>query len=95
MSQDYLQSKDYSVGTILTDFRPFYIPIFQRPYSWTKVECQKLWEDVVEFFLGKTPYKFQLADAPKYFLGALVVYQDGPDAVKRMAQYKAVGELMK
>lgn len=85
MSQDYLQSKDYSVGTILTDFRPFYIPIFQRPYSWTKVECQKLWEDVVEFFLGKTPYKFQLADAPKYFLGALVVYQDGPDAVKRMA----------
>ena len=27
MSQDYLQSKDYSVGTILTDFRPFYIPI--------------------------------------------------------------------
>lgn len=85
MSQDYLQSKDYSVGTILTDFRPFYIPIFQRPYSWTKTECQKLWEDVVEFFLGKTPYKFQLADAPKYFLGALVVYQDGPDATKRMA----------
>jgi len=85
MSQDYLQSKDYSVGTILTDFRPFYIPIFQRPYSWTKVECQKLWEDVVEFFLGKTPYKFQLADAPKYFLGALVVYQDGPDETKRMA----------
>ena len=85
MSQDYLQSKDYSVGTILTDFRPFYIPIFQRPYSWTKVECQKLWEDVVEFFLSKTPYKFQLADAPKYFLGALVVYQDGPDETKRMA----------
>ena len=85
MAQDYLQSKDYSIGTVLTDFRPFYIPIFQRPYSWGKTECQKLWEDIVDFFITKEPYKVQLADAPKYFLGALVVYQDGPDETKRMA----------
>lgn len=46
----------------------FFIPDFQRPYSWEIDECDKLWDDFEAFYDDKT------ANLPQYFLGSIVLY---------------------
>ncbi len=45
----------------------YVIPIFQRPYSWEKDECEKLWDDIVDFHDTKSA-------KDKYFLGNIVLH---------------------
>jgi Protein of unknown function DUF262/Protein of unknown function (DUF1524) len=47
------------------------IPDFQRPYSWETEQCEKLWDDIELF------YNEHRSKEDKYFLGNLVVHQDG------------------
>ena len=42
----------------------FFIPIFQRRYSWGKRQCEQLWDDVLR--IG------QNRDIPSHFLGSIV-----------------------
>ena len=35
-----------SLTEIFTQNHQFTIPIYQRPYSWQKKQCEKLWEDI-------------------------------------------------
>ena len=50
-------------------FREEYrLPNFQRPYSWDEHQCQKLVEDLVDFY--------DSGDADPYFLGSLVVAKE-------------------
>lgn len=47
------------------------IPIYQRTYSWTEVECRKLWDDVMR--VGRND------SIPSHFVGSVVyVQQDDP-----------------
>lgn len=46
----------------------FIIPIYQRHYSWTDIQCKQLWNDVVAVAVG---------DHPSHFIGS-VVCQDDP-----------------
>jgi len=49
----------------------YIIPEFQRPYSWGAEQCDKLFEDITEFFR-------QYNDSEnKYYLGSIIVYKDG------------------
>ncbi len=48
--------------------KSFLIPVYQRDYSWTKVNCQKLWDDLME--LDKNT-------RPDHFLGTLVTIGSG------------------
>ena len=48
----------------------YFIPEYQRPYSWGKDECEKLWEDLYSFFESKS------TNNDKYFLGNIVLYEE-------------------
>lgn len=50
--------------------KQFFIPIFQRMYSWEKSHCQQLWTDVVR--IGDNP------DITSHFLGSIVYMEPGP-----------------
>lgn len=50
--------------------RTYFIPEYQRPYSWEKEHCEKLWEDLHDFV------ESQPASSDKYFLGNIVLYEE-------------------
>lgn len=45
----------------------FFIPRFQRPYSWTRDNVEELWEDALQ------------GEAGDYFIGSMVVYRQSLD----------------
>ena len=49
---DYLKLEDDAV---------FFIPEYQRPYSWGREHCDKLWQDIADFIAGD--------NKDRYFLG--------------------------
>jgi len=46
----------------------FIIPVYQRDYAWTKINCQKLWDDLVEL---------NNKNRKDHFLGAIVTIGSG------------------
>lgn len=44
-----LSAEQKSIEKIFINDR-FVIPSYQRPYSWTKDQCQELWDDLIAFF---------------------------------------------
>ena len=56
----------------------FVIPIYQRTYSWTKRECQKLWEDIMRTGTDD--------DVSAHFVGSIVYIQAGLYQVARKSQ---------
>ena len=50
----------------------FIIPEFQRPYSWDLEQCEKLWEDITDFYYEKN-------NSEKYFLGNIVIHPQDND----------------
>lgn len=63
-----LDSNDRTLRQILNTYF-FYIPRFQRPYSWEVEQVEELWEDAVQ------------EGGPDYFIGSMVVYKHGADTV--------------
>lgn len=51
------------------------IPDFQRPYSWEKEQCEKMWENLTDF------YKEDESKTEKYFLGTIVVHGENSNFV--------------
>lgn len=53
----------------------YMIPSYQRPYSWTEDECERLWDDLVSYALPNPDdlQKFDENGTP-YFLGTMVVF---------------------
>ena len=49
--------------------KQFFIPIFQRMYSWENSHCQQLWKDIVR--IGENP------DISSHFLGSIVYMEPG------------------
>ena len=52
--------------------RQFVIPEFQRPYTWTEVECGKLWDDLLLVY-NKVQKDRNHASEP-HFMGTIIVY---------------------
>lgn len=53
----------------------FLIPDYQRPYAWTKKECQTLWDDLFLFaFPDNDCNKFSTSN--EYFLGPIVTFKN-------------------
>ncbi|MBA3432186.1 MAG: DUF262 domain-containing protein [Actinobacteria bacterium] len=63
-----LDSADRTLREILNTYF-FYIPRFQRPYSWEPEQVEELWEDAVQ------------ESAADYFIGSMVVHKKGEDTV--------------
>ncbi|MBR6174557.1 MAG: DUF262 domain-containing protein [Bacteroidales bacterium] len=55
--------------------RPFLIPEYQRPYSWSDDEIITLFDDLWEFSIDHT----QPGGAKSYFLGCIVSYKEDKD----------------
>ena len=58
-----MDARDMDLLTFLQGPKQFQVPIFQRRYSWTKEECQELWDDVLR--VG------QNEDILSHFLGSI------------------------
>ena len=59
----------------------FLIPDYQRPYAWTEIECQTLWEDIQLFaFPDDNCDKFNNSD--EYFLGPIVTFRNQKDQIE-------------
>ena len=50
--------------------RCYRIPEYQRPYSWEREQCEKLWEDLRDF-ADRNPSR-----QDQYFLGNIVLYEE-------------------
>ena len=50
--------------------KKYIIPGFQRPYSWDRKECGKLWDDVINFYEESKGDKDK---KERYFLGSIVL----------------------
>ena len=58
--------------------KQFFIPIFQRMYSWDKHHCQQFWKDVVR--VGENP------DISSHFLGSIVYMEPAPQNIGAVRQ---------
>lgn len=61
-----LHAEPKSIRKIFDGYQ-YRIPDFQRPYSWDEEECEKLWEDILDFYYNRSE--------GGYFLGTLVLYK--------------------
>ena len=60
----------------------FFIPDYQRPYSWEDEECETLWNDIFAFaFPDDDCSKFN-SDDDEYFLGSLVVFKNDNNQIE-------------
>ena len=51
----------------------FIIPIYQRTYSWTEVECRQLWDDIIR--VGKS------SGTQMHFIGSIVYIEAGQSQI--------------
>ena len=47
----------------------FVIPIYQRTYSWTEIECRQIWDDIIR--TGSND------DVSVHFIGSIVYIEAG------------------
>lgn len=62
-------SKKEYIARLLGEGQKFIIPEYQRPYRWTKDECETLWEDILGVFGDGS-------EIEEYFLGSIVTYRN-------------------
>lgn len=58
-----LSAEQKNLSKLFTQREQYVIPDFQRPYSWTKDQCQKLYDDLVDAY----------NDERDYFLGNIIL----------------------
>ncbi len=72
-----MKAGELTLQTLLEGKKQYVVPLFQRPYSWTRKNWQVLWEDVLE--------TYDHEDASRHFLGSIVTkaVTGGPGDVAR------------
>ena len=60
--------KEYSLHEIFGEEFEYHIPVYQRPYSWTKKETEELFDDLHEAFSDE--------NNEAYFLGSIVLVKE-------------------
>ena len=60
----------------------FFIPIFQRPYSWKKSHCKQLWDDVLR--IGENH------EIPSYFLGSIVYMKEDTAPIGTVSRFLVI-----
>lgn len=62
--------------------KQFVIPIYQRTYSWTREQCEQLWNDIVQTAQNRAE------DA--HFIGSIVYIQQGVTLIARIPQFLVI-----
>lgn len=72
-----------SVYALLSDKKAnFLIPDYQRPYTWSKDECETLWFDLINFAVPEgNAAKFDTES--EYYLGSIYCYFPEPSKKAR------------
>ena len=60
----------------------FFIPIFQRPYSWKKSHCKQLWDDVLR--IGEND------EILSYFLGSIVYMEEDTAPIGTVSRFLVI-----
>ena len=63
-----ITGKEYSLLKIFSSDFEYHIPAYQRPYAWTEVETETLFDDLYDFFESEHD--------DSYFLGSIVLIKD-------------------
>lgn len=64
-----IASPDITIlSSLLGDNKTYYIPLFQRNYSWLEKHCKELYEDIIEGFIKNK----------SHFIGIFMYYNVGP-----------------
>jgi len=64
-----MKATEANLLEFLTIRKQLVIPIYQRTYSWTRTQCQQLWNDIVRVATDDT--------IPAHFVGSVVYIQEG------------------
>ena len=62
--------------------RRFFIPIYQRPYSWSEEQCAELWQDLCNFAFPNDKANAFDRDKDSFFLGIIVTYPNEQDFIE-------------
>ena len=71
MAVDTFKPINQTISEIFSCDGIYKIPNYQRQYSWTNDQLEALWDDLYEAYQNKT------VDNDCYFLGSIVVVNDG------------------
>ncbi|GAA7173028.1 hypothetical protein ID0408_08000 [Helicobacter pylori] len=84
MANESIEGKAYKLKDILaTEFDAYYqIPIYQRPYQWTKENCEKLLDDLLS--------SYECYKESDYFCGSLVLIAIDTDSETNAKTYDVV-----
>lgn len=63
-----MKASETTILNLLRSVRQFYIPVYQRPYSWRLAQCRQLWQDIVR--VGSQP-------EGGHFVGSVVTVSEG------------------
>lgn len=63
-----MKASETTILNLLRSVRQFYIPVYQRPYSWRLAQCRQLWQDIVR--VGSQPES-------GHFVGSVVTVSEG------------------
>ncbi len=66
----------------LSERSQFFVPIFQRRYSWEKTHCEQLWNDILR--IGQND------DILSYFLGSIVYMKEGTAPIGTVPRYLVI-----
>ena len=76
--RDTIKAKNLELKDVFCDKYEYFIPSYQRPYSWGRDQTQALLDDLCDALPDASPI---IASAPPYFLGCIVLVKgDDPRA---------------
>ncbi len=64
-----MEAKQSNMLAFMRGPRQYVIPIYQRSYSWSTIQCQQLWDDIVRVATNE--------NVPAHFIGSVVYINDG------------------
>ena len=78
-------AQETTLQGLLEGAKQYQVPLYQRPYSWTKVQLARLWDDVRKLAEDR-------ADNPEatHFIGSLVLAPSPTNGPAGLAQYLVV-----
>ncbi|MFM6395310.1 MAG: DUF262 domain-containing protein [Planktothrix sp.] len=76
-----MKASETTLRNLLEGTKQFQIPLFQRPYSWTKEKWETLWEDLIKLYSNEVE--------GSYFLGAIVT-QSIPGTADGISPYLVI-----
>src|SRR5258706_14372497 len=77
-----MKAAENQLLSFLDGRKQFVIPIYQRTYSWTRQQCEQLWQDIVRAATDE--------EVKDHFIGSIVYVQAGILVIARTPQFLVI-----